>query len=100
MSADPAEIAIARANADAARARLMGTLGQIQSRLAPRNLAEDAWEKVRDHGGELAGKALQGAKEKPVRTAAIIGAVALFFARKPIIRGVTNLLNGDGDETD
>ena len=100
MSGDPADIAIARAKADAARARLMGTLGAIQSRLAPRNLAEDAWEKVRDRGGELAGKALQGAKQRPVRTAAIIGAIALFFARKPIIHGVAKLLNGEEDETD
>ncbi|MDX3885444.1 MAG: DUF3618 domain-containing protein [Sphingomonas sp.] len=92
MIGDEADIANARARAAAARARLGGTLGEIQARLNPKALAREAWDELREHGEELAAEALAAAKEKPARTAAIAGGVALFLARKPIVRGIMHLL--------
>ena len=100
MIGDKTDLANARARADAARTRLAGTLGRIQARLHPRALMKEAWEEVREQGGELAAKAMRDVQEKPGRTAAIAGAVALFLAREPIARGVKHLLGGADDDAE
>ncbi len=101
MIGDEADLALARLRAELARKRLLGTLGDIRDRLNPRTLAEEAWESVRERGGEAAAEMVRTVREKPGRSAAIAGAIALFMARRPIARGVMSLLNrGNEDETD
>ncbi len=101
MIGDKTDLANARARADLARARVARTLGEIQTRLHPRALMKEAWEEVREQGGELAAKAMRDVQEKPGRTAAIAGAVALFLAREPIMRGVKHLLaHSDAEDSD
>lgn len=100
MIGDKADLANARAQADLARGRLVATLGELQQRLHPRALMKEAWEELRERGTEMADDAIRSAKEKPGRTAAIAGAVALFLARKPIAHGVMSLLDRRHDETE
>lgn len=100
MIGDEADIELARLRAQLARQRLLGTLGQIRGRLQPSALAADAWETIRDRGGDALVDVAESVKAKPGRAVAIAGLVALFLARRPIADGVRSLLQGHQDETD
>jgi len=98
MSADG--IARAKRDALAARRRLDEALATAQVRLRPANLAGEAWDGVKDKSADLADGALDAVKQRPAMVSLAIGALALFFARAPIKRAVTNLISGDGSEAD
>lgn len=83
MTADPTLIA-ARARALAARQRLDASLAQAKDRLNPRSLAADAVDGARDKAVEVAQTGLQVARERPAVAAAVVGAIGLVLARKPL----------------
>lgn len=91
MSGTGKDVDRARAAAMQARARLAGTMSEIQDRLNPRTLLSDAWQEVREHGQELVGEVIQTARAKPVATSAMAAAVIALFAREPIWRAVATL---------
>lgn len=80
------DLAGARAEAVAARQRLMADVHELQARLSASALANDAWDGVRDRAEAAADGAARTAAKHPVATsAAAIGLFAL-IARKPIAR--------------
>jgi hypothetical protein len=91
------EIPQARRDAELARARLSTTLGELQTRLKPQTLASNAWDGVKDKGGELADDAVEAVKARPVAAGAAVGAVLLFLARSPIKSAAMRLF-GSGDD--
>jgi len=91
MSGTEKDVERARAQTMKARARLAGTMSEIQDRLNPRTLLADAWQEVREHGHDLVGEAIQTARAKPVATSAMAAAVIALFAREPIWRAVGTL---------
>lgn len=92
-------IAVAKAQAVAARSRFEATLAGLQHRLRPGNLAEEAWDGVKDKGADLAEGALQAAKKRPIAVSAVLGAFALFLARDPLKRAVSRIISNEDDET-
>lgn len=96
MSLPDAEVALARARAAAARAKLDASVEQAKVRLNPRALAGDALDGARLKAGELAGDAVDGVRQRPALAAAVAGALGLLLARKPI----TRLIRRDTDETE
>jgi hypothetical protein len=93
-----AEIEQAKREAVRARDRFERTLAAVQQRLKPGNLAEEAWDGVKDKGADLADGALQAVKSRPKAVSLVLGAFAVFLARAPLKRAVTRLISGDGDE--
>jgi hypothetical protein len=93
-----AEIEQARRDSVRARARFERTLGAVQQRLHPTNLAEEAWDGVKEKGADLADGALQAVKKRPAALSVALGAFALFLARAPIKRAVTRLISRAGDD--
>ena len=93
-----AEITEARRKAVRARERFDRTLAAAQDRLSPGNLAEEAWDGVKDKGADLAEGALEAVKSRPKAVSLALGAFALFLARAPIKRAVTRLISGNGDD--
>lgn len=81
-----------------ARQRFESTLAATQARLRPRNLAEEAWDGVKERGAELADGALDAVKKRPVAVSAALGVLALFLAREPLKRAASRLIAGDEDE--
>lgn len=101
MSLD--DIAQARRDSLRARTRFETTLAATQARLHPTNLAEEAWDGVKEKGAEVADTAVQAVKSRPAAVSLTLGAVALFLARAPLKRVVTRLVSGgeeDGIEQD
>jgi ElaB/YqjD/DUF883 family membrane-anchored ribosome-binding protein len=93
-----ARIERAKAEAELARNRLSSTLGALQYRLRPGNLASDAWTGVKGKSGEMADDALQAVKDRPVAASGILAAIALFLARDPIRSTVSGFFRGKEDE--
>jgi len=87
------DLAAAKRDAEAARARLLGTAYELQGRLAPRNLAENAIEALRDKSQAAAEGAANVVRRRPLAaTAAVAGLLAL-VAFKPIAMLVGRLRN-------
>lgn len=81
-----------------AKDRFDRTLAAVQHRLSPGNLAEEAWDGVKDKGADMAEGALQAVKSRPKAVSLALGAFAIFLARAPLKRAVTRLISGNGDE--
>jgi ElaB/YqjD/DUF883 family membrane-anchored ribosome-binding protein len=92
-------IARARGEADAAKARLMGTVEEAKERLAPGRLASEAVQSAKDKSIVVADDAVTKVKERPGLTAGIATAAALFFARKPLFAAARNMFrSSDSDD--
>lgn len=90
-----ADLAQAKAEAAAARERLLGSAHQLQSRLKPAALASDAWESARDAGETAASGAVRAIGKRPVAASAVILGLTALVARKPIARLVARLRGED-----
>jgi hypothetical protein len=92
------ELIAARAEAEAARARLMATVGALQHRLNPSTLAGNAWDGVKEKTGEAAEGAVEAVRARPVAVSGALAAFALFLARKPIRSAVSRLFADEPPE--
>jgi hypothetical protein len=90
-----AEIEQARRAAIHARRRFEATLHEVQDRFRPRNLAEEAWDGVKTKGADLADGAVQAVKDRPAAVSLVLGAFAIFLARRPLKRAVRHLISRD-----
>jgi ElaB/YqjD/DUF883 family membrane-anchored ribosome-binding protein len=80
MSIDPALLS-AEAQVRTARTRLFATLGEVQERLKPSNLAQNAVETAAQGVASTARKGAEVVRARPFAAAAIAGTVGLVFAR-------------------
>lgn len=80
MSTDP-ELLAAEAQVRAARSRLFSTLGEVQTRLKPSNIAQNAVETAAQGVASTARKGAEAVRSRPFAAAAIAGTVGLVFAR-------------------
>ena len=94
MSLDTPEIAAARIEADRARARLMDTARELQDRLSPSTLAQSAWAGAKEKGADLAEEAVDAVRSRPAIASGVVAALALFFAREPLIDMAGKLAKG------
>ena len=98
MSGDTPEIAAARIEAERARARLMDTARQLQERLSPGTLAQNAWEGAKSKGADLAEDAVDAVRRRPAIAGGVVAAIALFLAREPLIDMAGKLADGMGSK--
>ena len=94
MSKDTPEVAAARIEAERARARLMETARELQERLSPGNLAQNAWEGAKSKGADLAEEAVDAVRRRPAIASGVVAAIALFLAREPLIDMAGKLADG------
>lgn len=80
MSVPRLDLVAAELEVAEARARLSGTVAQLQERLDPKVLADDA----RQAGLDAVNAGVDGAKRHPGIVAGAIAAVGLLFARRGI----------------
>lgn len=97
MSDSSLEVAVLQARE--ARARLAGTAEELQSRLAPSRLLDDAVETVRTGATELALTTAKSARRRP-RAAIAVAVVGVFLlVRRPSWR-LARRITGRPKETD
>jgi hypothetical protein len=92
------ELVRARQDAERARRQLAETAAELQHRLRPGTIANNAWTGVKDRGGEIAEDAVHAVKERPVAVSAALAAFTLFLARAPIKHAVSRLFSSSADE--
>jgi len=95
MTGDDDDLAIARLRAERARARLAGTLVDIQARLKPKALLREAVQEVKEAAQEVARDGLDSIKRHPITLAGATAAIGLLFARGPL----RHLIDAYMDET-
>lgn len=83
----------AKYEAELARKKFDTTLVEIQERLQPSTLSNNAWEGVKEKGSEIAGDAVQAVKERPIAVSAALAAFTLFLARGPIKSAISRLVS-------
>ena len=88
---DTPKVSAARIEVARTRAALIDTARDLQSRLQPKTLANEAWEKAKIKGADLAEDAVDAVKKRPVATGGVIAALTMFLAREPIKDAVSNL---------
>jgi len=93
MTADDDDLTVAKSRADAARAKLAGTLVEIQARLNPKALAREAAHELKEAAQEIARGGLDSLKRHPITLAGATAAVGLFFARGPLKHVIENYLD-------
>lgn len=93
MTGRQRDVESAREQALAARARLTGTLAEIQQRLSPGSLAEDAIEHIRSGGIRLASRAVSVAKARPLVTVGLVAAVIGWLFRHSIIGLIDDIIS-------
>ncbi len=79
----PVSLLEARARSQNARQRLLGTLDEMQGKLNPVTLAQDAVENV---AGRLMRDSVQAVRARPKAIIAAAGLAVLFMARKPLAK--------------
>ncbi|MBA3510665.1 DUF3618 domain-containing protein [Sphingomonas sp.] len=94
MSKETPEMAAAGIEAERARARLMETARELQERLSPAVLAQNAWEGAKSKGADLAEDAVDAVRRRPAIAGGIAAAIALFLAREPLIDMAGKLADG------
>ncbi len=81
MSENPHDVEAARARIAEARAALFGTLGQVQARLSPSNLAQDAVESAAQGVASVARKGAEAVRSRPFAAAGVVATIGLVMAR-------------------
>ena len=77
----PEHVAQAEARIKEARARMLGTLGEVQQRLRPSNLAQDAVESATQSVAAAVRKGTDAVRSRPLAVAGAAGAIGLVLAR-------------------
>jgi hypothetical protein len=73
------------------RAALLDTARELQQRLQPKTLANEAWEKAKNKGADLAEDAVDAVRKRPVAVGGVIAALTMFLAREPIKDAAVNI---------
>jgi ElaB/YqjD/DUF883 family membrane-anchored ribosome-binding protein len=81
VSVTPEDLTMAEARQHAARARLLMTLGEMQQRLSPAHLAQDAVESAAQGVASVARKGAEAVRNRPLATAGIVATIGLVMAR-------------------
>lgn len=79
---------------DRARARLTATLQELSRQFEPHRLMQEAWEKAKDKGADIAENAVDAVSRRPVATGAVIAGIVAFLAREPLIDLAGKLMDG------
>lgn len=90
MTPNPHDVALAQEQAELARKQLFGTLAQVQDRLKPSHLAQDAVDSAAQGVASMARKGADAVRSRPLAAAGFAGMIGLFMARGwigDIVRG-------------
>lgn len=119
---DTPEVEAARIRAEQSKEQFMETLHELQHRLAPKTLAQnawegarnksqnawedarnksqDAWEEARNKSADLAEDAVDAVRKRPVAAGGIVAGIALFLARHSLWKAGGRLVGGKSNRNE
>lgn len=92
MSAD--RVRAAEFEVDRSRAKLLADLGEVSRQLEPHRLMQEAWEKAKDKGADLAEDAVDAVRARPLAATGVVAAITMFLAREPLMELAERLVGG------
>lgn len=81
---DTPKMVAARIEVARTRAAMLDTTRELQARLQPKTLANEAWEKAKDKGADLAEGAVDAVAKRPLAVGGVVAAIAMYLAREPL----------------
>ncbi len=82
-----------------ARAKMISTLQELSQQLQPHRLMEEAWEKAKDKGANLAENAVDAVRARPIAATGVVAAITMFLAREPLMDLAGKLVDGAKSKT-
>lgn len=79
---------------DRARSRMIATLHEISQQFQPHRIMEEAWEKAKDKGADLAENAVDAVRARPLAATGVVAAITMFLARGPLMDLTGKLVEG------
>ena len=79
---------------DRARSRLLGTLSELSNQFQPHHLMNEAWEKAKDKGADLAENAVDAVRARPLAATGVVAVITMFLAREPLMDLAGKLVAG------
>jgi len=79
---------------DRARSKLISSLHELSRQFEPHRLMEEAWEKAKDKGADLAEDAVDAVSRRPLTTGAVVAGIVAFLARDSLMSAAGKLVNG------
>jgi hypothetical protein len=79
------QVRAAEFEVDRSRRKLIGSLQELTRQFEPHRLMEEAWEKAKDKGADLAEEAVDAVKARPLAATGVVAAIAMFLAREPLM---------------
>lgn len=95
---EDATVLAARAEVEASKLKLDGSVARAKAKLNPATMASDVVDTATDKAAAMAQTGMQIARDRPGVTAAVAGAVALAFAHKPVFGWIGSLFGRDRAE--
>lgn len=83
---------------DRSRRKLIATLQELSRQFEPHRLMEEAWEKAKDKGADLAEEAVDAVRSRPLAATGVVAALAMFIAREPLMDLAGKLVDGTKDK--
>lgn len=91
-----ARLARAESEAAKARARLGTTLGEIQEKLSPANILDEATRELRERGLQAADQAMASLRSRPVLATLAVSGIGWLLSRRPGLALLFKLFLGRG----
>jgi hypothetical protein len=88
------QIRAAEFEVDRARSKMIATLQEISRQLQPHRLMEEAWEKAKDKGADLAENAVDAVRARPLAATGVVAAITMFLAREPLMDLAGKMVEG------
>jgi hypothetical protein len=85
--------------ADSARAHLGETLSEIQDKLSPANILNEATRAIREKRSEVRDQVMSGLLSRPMVATALLSAAGWAFRKKPALAALLNLFLRGGATT-
>lgn len=76
------------------RARLIASLQEVSHQFEPHRLMQEAWDKAKDKGADLAEEAVDAVSKRPVAAGAVVAGILAFLAREPLMDLAGRLVDG------
>ena len=93
------QVKAAEFRVDRARAKMIATLQELSQQVQPHRLMEEAWEKAKDKGADLAENAVDAVRARPLAATGVVAAITMFLAREPLMDLAGKLVDGAKSKT-
>ncbi len=88
------QVRAAEFEVDRSRRKLIGTLQELIRQFEPHRLVQEAWEKAKDKGADLAEEAVDAVRSRPLAATEVVAGIVAFLARESLMKAAGKFVGG------